>query len=177
MRSQLPVLAVLVVGCGSSTPPPATTTTTTTTNTAAPAASPIASATAEPPPKEPEGPALVIANLAVTVKKQGEQRTLDLSWDVTRNRELPANTVIFVHSTCKVGYNNKYEDSSVGGVDGVPEKTTRPFKTSAYGFAPLPFDATYCTFAFAFGAKGSKDETKLASFCWKSGSVTDGPCS
>jgi hypothetical protein len=128
--------------------------------------------------KPPEGPAVAIANLAVSVKKQGEQRTLDLTWDVTRHRELPPTppTVLFVHSTCKVGYGNKYEDSSVGGVEAIPADTARPFKTSAFAVAPLPFDPAHCTFAFAFGPKGSKDETKLGSFCWKNGAVKEGDC-
>jgi hypothetical protein len=169
------LLLLLPVGCGSSAPPP----------TAAPpppatTAPPIASATAEPAPtkKEPahhERPPLAIANLTVAVKKQGEQRVLDLAWDVTRHAELPA-TVIFVHSACKVGYGNKYEDSSVSGVEAIPPDAPRAFKTSAFAVAPLPFDPAHCSFAFAYGPKGSKDETKLASFCWKKGAVSDGPC-
>jgi len=172
MRPHVPALVVVVLGCGSSVPPPA--------STAAPPA-PVASAAPEAPPaptaKQPEGPPLALANLTVTAKKQGEQRTLDLAWDVTRKRDVPPNTVLFVHSACKVGYGNKYEDSSVGGVDAIPVDAARPFKTSAFGLAPLPFDPAHCTFAFAYGPKGSKDETKLASFCWRKDSVSDGPCS
>ncbi len=175
MRSILLSIGFIVGcgGCGSSAKPASEPT-----PAAATPSAPTPVATAEPAPvkKEPEAPSLAIANLTVTVKKDGEKRTLDLAWDVTRRGgELPP-TVIYVHSTCKVGYGNKYEDSRVSGVEAIPLDTARPFKTSAYAVAPLPFDPAHCTFAFAHGPKGGKDETKLSSFCWKNGVVSEGSC-
>lgn len=171
MRALL--IVIFVVGCGgqqAAAPPPA-----------APAPPPVA--TEAPAPiatvakKEPEGPPFVIEKLAVAPKMKGEAvQLLDLSWDVTRKGEVEKGTILFVHTTCKVGYSTKYEDETLSGVDVLPTGTPRRFTVPAFASIGLPFEPSWCTIAVASGTKGASSETKLSSFCWKKGTVSDGPC-
>ncbi len=164
------LLLALLCGCGGKEVAPAT-----------PPAAPVEAketAKAEPPPepvakKEPEGPPLVVEKLTVTPNK----KSLDLAWDVTRKSEVAAGTILFVQSVCKVGYTTKTEDETVSGVDTLAVNSPRAFKLPAFASVGLPSEPTWCTFHFAQGAKGAPSPTRLASFCWKKGAVTDGACS
>lgn len=170
----LPIV-IFVVGCGgqqAAAPP-----------SAPPTPPPVASAEAPTPPtpivakKEPEGPPFVIEKLAVAPKMKGEAvQLLDLSWDVTRKGEVEKGTILFVHTTCKVGYSTKYEDETLSGVDVLPTGAPRRFTVPAFASVGLPFEPSWCTIAIASGTKGTSSETKLSSFCWKKGTVSDGPC-
>jgi hypothetical protein len=127
--------------------------------------------------KEPEGPPFVIEKLVVAPKMKGEEvQLLDLSWDVTRKADVDKGTILFVHSTCKVGYKTNYEDETVAGVDAIPMGQPRHFTVPAYASVGLKFEPAWCTFAFGSGPKGTTSETKLTTFCWKKGAVSEGPC-
>lgn len=161
------LLSSLVLACGGKeSPPPAT-------PPPAPAKT-VAEAPAEPETKkkEPEGPPFVIEKLTVAMKG----KSLDLAWDVTRKSDVPPGTILFVQSVCKVGYNTKTEDETVSGVDTIAVNTPRGFKLPAFASVGLPFEPTWCTFHFSYGAKGGGGGTKLSSFCWKKGVVSDGAC-
>lgn len=165
---------MLVVGCGgheAAAPPPVA-------PAATPPAAPVGTAeAAAPAKKEPEGPALVVEKLAVAPKMKGEAvQLLDLSWDVTRKSDVEKGTILFVHTTCKVGYSTKYEDETVSGVDAIPTGEPRRFTVPAFASIGLPFAPSWCTVAIASGPKGTTSETKLATFCWKKGVVSDGAC-
>lgn len=167
------VVGTFVVGCGASEPPRPTAATApapTAPTTDAPKEAP--KATAEKP-KVPEGPPLAVSKLEASLSG----KTLNVSWDVTRNGDVPAGTVLFIHSACKVGYTTKSEDESVSGVDVIPAGSARSFKVPAFASVGLPFEPTWCTFNFGYGPKGTSSETKLSSFCWKKGAVTEGACS
>lgn len=122
--------------------------------------------------KEPEGPPFVVERLTVAMNK----KSLDLAWDVTRKTEVAAGTILFVQSVCKVGYSTKTEDETVSGVDAIPVDAPRAFKLPAFASVGLPFEPAWCSFHFSHGPKGSPSPTKLASFCWKKGTVSDGAC-
>lgn len=168
---RIPAAVSLLVACASSTPP----------------VSPTPAPSLEPPPvvkeevketkKEPEGPPFVIEKLTVAPKMKGEEVSLlELSWDVTRKNDVEKGTILFVHSTCKVGYKTNYEDETVSGVDTIGKGEARRFNVNAYASVGLKFEPAWCSFAFASGPKGTSSETKLTTFCWKKRAVSEGPC-
>lgn len=168
----LPIL--VLVGCGSNPAPPPTTAIAPTEPTVSKPAEPTETKEVK---KEPEGPPFVIEKLTVAAKMKGEEvQLLDLGWEVTRKNEVEKGTILLVHSTCKVGYKTNYEDETVAGVDTIPKGEPRHFTVPAYASVGLKFEPAWCTFAFASGPKGGKDETKLTSFCWKKGVVSEGLC-
>jgi hypothetical protein len=163
------LLALVLVGGGGKESAPAP-------KTPDPAPAATVTEPAAPAPeakKEPEGPPLVIEKLAVAFKG----KSLDLNWDVSRKADVPTGTILFVQTVCKVGYNTKTEDETVSGVDVIPSATPRSFKLPAFQSVGLPFEPTWCTVNFSYGAKGSPNPTKLSSFCWKKGAVSEGACS
>jgi hypothetical protein len=173
---RLALFISLLAGCGGKdavAPPPAT-----------PSSEPAAVVTETPPATEtPEspasaGPPLAIENLTVAAKKKGDAvQSLDLTWDVVRSGEVPTGTVLFVHSACKVGYGNKYEDETVSGLDAIANGARRSFKLAAFAsIGGLAMEPAWCTFSFAHGPKGTTSENKLTSLCWKKGALSDGPC-
>lgn len=160
------LLLVLLCGCGGREPAPASPSPPPVEAKAEPAA-PASTAEAKP-----EGPPFVVERLTVAMNK----KALDLAWDVTRKTEVAAGTILFVQSVCKVGYTTKTEDETVSGVDAIAVGAPRAFKLPAFASVGLALEPTWCTFHFSYGPKGSASPEKLASFCWKQGSVTDGPC-